>query len=87
MTIDEKIEILSVFDREIGVGIEKWDEVRLINDVGFPLANLMASGAINELTQVGINHINETFDDLMRVAKIDPTNQDVDSILTSLSNA
>lgn len=86
MTIDEKIEILSVFDREIGVGIEKWDEVRLVNDAGFPLANLMTAGAIDKLTQVGIDIINETFDDLMKVADIDPANQDVDSILTSLSN-
>jgi hypothetical protein len=86
MTIEEKIEILSTFDNEIGVGVERWDNVRIVNDAGFPLANLMFTGAIEKLSEVGVRIINETFDDLMKNADIDPADQDVDSILTWLSN-
>jgi hypothetical protein len=86
MTIEEKIEVLSRFDNEIGIGVERWDDIRILNDAGFPLANLMLTGAIEKLSEVGIKIINETFDDLMKNANIDPTDQDVESILNWLSN-
>jgi hypothetical protein len=86
MTIEEKIEVLSRFDNEIGIGVERWDNIRIVNDAGFPLANLMLTGAIEKLSEVGIKIINETFDDLMKNASIDPADQDVESILNWLSN-
>jgi hypothetical protein len=46
----------------------------------------MLTGAIEELSEVGIKIINETLDDLMKNASIDPADQDVESILNWLSN-
>ena len=85
MTIDEKVQVLSTFDNEIGVGVERWDEFRLTNDVGLPLANLMAGSAIKELTNLGVKYIDETFDELMNLADIEADDKDVDSILNELA--
>lgn len=49
------------------------------NDLGLPMAYMMAQGLIKELTPLGEEYITETFDMLLNI--LDVTEADIDAVL------
>ncbi len=49
------------------------------NDLGLPMAYMVAQGLIQELTPVGEEYITETFDMLLEILEI--TEEDIDAVL------
>lgn len=64
-----KVEILNDFYMDYA-GSEEYDEFILLNDLGFPAAVLTMMGAVT-LTDIGKNHIEETWQALCEMLGVD----------------